>query len=122
MKKPHLPPIFPGAIACGTGLALAEIPHGWSVAGSAPTDYEFTRGITTPAGGRSSAQIAAKPGAAADHFGALMQTIDAASYQGSRMRLSAALRSEDALRAQLWMRVDGSEGKVLAFDSMDSRP
>ncbi len=122
MKKPHLTLIFLGAIAGAAGLAVAEIPRGWVVAGSAPTDYEFTRDTTTAAGGRSSALIAAKPGAAADHFGTLMQTIDAASYQGSRVRLSAALRTEDALRAQLWMRVDGKEGKVLAFDNMDNRP
>ena len=108
--------------ALGTCVVWADVPSGWIVAGSAPADYEFSRDETTSASGRHSARIVAKPGAGSNGFGTLMQTIDAESYRGGRWRLSAKLKTSGTARAQMWMRVDGPERKVLAFDNMDSRP
>ena len=51
-----------------------------------------------------------------------MQTISADAYRGSRVRLSGYLKTQDARGAQMWMRVDGSDYKLLSFDNMDSRP
>ena len=92
------------------------------VAGSAPSDYEFGTDASNATSGRRSAYILALPLASASGFGTLMQTIVADDYRGARWRLTASLRTEDATRAQLWMRVDGADRKVLAFDNMDARP
>ncbi len=113
------------AIAVGLGLtsaAHAAAPYAWSIAGSAPTDYEFAMDATTAASGVKSALITAKPGARSDGFGTLMQIIAADDYRGGRWRLSGYLRTDAAKRAQIWMRVDGPDRQILSFDNMDSRP
>jgi hypothetical protein len=102
------------------GSVMADIPTGWLVAGSAPKDYEFSRDGTTAASGKFSASITAKSGAKG--FGTLMQMIDADNYRGARWKLSGYLKTNDASRAQMWMRVDGPDHKIVSFDNMDSRP
>ena len=109
------------------GLALAELasaapPPGWIIAGNAPTNYVFAVDTATPVSGSKSASITAKPSATINGFGTLMQVIAADDYRGSRLRLSGYLRTSNADRAQMWMRVDGPSHQVLAFDNMDSRP
>lgn len=101
--------------------ALAAIPSGWFVTGSQPKNYEFDIDNSVAAEGKRSATITArseKP----EGFGTLMQTIAADDYRGSRTRLSGALKSMNADRAQMWLRVDGPNGKSVAFDNMDDRP
>jgi AraC family transcriptional regulator len=102
--------------------AWAELPTGWLVAGSAPNDYEFSRDTSTAQSGQSSALIAAKSGITSSGFGTLMQTIDADNYRGARWRMSCYLKTRDVAKAQMWMRVDGPDRKILSFDNMDSRP
>jgi hypothetical protein len=103
-------------------VAWTEIPNGWFVAGSAPNDYDFSRDTSTAESGRSSALIAAKPGINSNGFGTLMQVIDAENYRGARWRMSGYLKTSDVAKAQMWMRVDGPDRKILSFDNMDSRP
>jgi hypothetical protein len=103
----------------GVSGAHAEVPAGWHVAGSAPTEYDFSQ-TATASSGKYGALIATKSGTASG-FGTLMQTIAADQYRGARWRLTGFMKTEQAGRAQMWMRVDGSEGKVLSFDNMDSR-
>ncbi len=57
-------------------------------------------------------------------FGNLMRRFDATLYRGQRVRFSAAVRAAVRAphRAQLWMRVDRSEGAAGFFDNMDDRP
>jgi hypothetical protein len=66
--------------------------------------------------------IKAKPGATSNGFGTLMQLVGAQTYIGKRVRLSMALKTAAAGRAQVWMRVDGDTSRPLAFDNMDNRP
>lgn len=111
------------ALTCALGCisaAYAEPPVGWFMAGSAPTDYEVSIDKTTAATGKSSALIVAKPNAKG--FGTLMQNLAPDAFRGNRWRLTGHMRTEGAVRAQMWMRVDGPEQKVLAFDNMESRP
>jgi hypothetical protein len=116
MKK-----LFP-ALALLTSLAAsAAIPPGWIVAGSAPTEYEFDVDTSSPDGSKS-AFIKAKPSASSSGFGTLMQMITAEDYRGGRWKLTARMRTDDAVRAQMWMRVDGPDRKMQAFDNMESRP
>jgi hypothetical protein len=102
--------------------SFADVPRGWIVAGSSPKDYEFSQDSSTALSGHYSALIAAKPGVVPTGFGTLMQTIDAENYRDGRWRLSGYLKTSDATRAQMWMRVDGPEHKVVSFDNMDARP
>jgi hypothetical protein len=55
-------------------------------------------------------------------MGSLTHTESAASWRGRRVELKAELRSGvvDGW-AGLWMRIDGPDGKVLAFDNMQNR-
>jgi hypothetical protein len=115
------------SMAAVLGLAVMELawagaPPGWIIAGTAPTNYAFAVDPMTPVSGSKSASISAKPSATSNGFGTLMQIIAADDYRGSRLRLSGYLRTRNADRAQMWMRVDGPDHKVLAFDNMDSRP
>lgn len=116
-----------GLMAAILGLALSDPawaapPPGWIAAGDAPTNYVFTVDTATPVSGSKSASITAKPTATSNGFGTLMQMIAADDYRGSRLRLSGYLRTANADRSQMWMRVDGPNHEVLAFDNMDSRP
>lgn len=102
--------------------ANSAAPAGWIVAGSAPKDYEFDTDAVQVAGGQKSAHIKGKPGAAESGFGTLMQMFAADEYRGGRWKLSARMRTQDARKAQLWMRVDGPDQKMHGFDNMDDRP
>lgn len=120
---------IPRSLLAAVGIAFlfspaawTEIPKGWFVAGSAPNDYDFSRDASTAQSGRFSGLIAAKPGIDSNGFGTLMQIIDAGNYRGGRLRMSGYLETSEVAKAQMWMRVDGPDGKVLSFDNMDSRP
>jgi len=93
----------------------------WFIAGSAPDDYQFVFDATASATGNIQS-IAAKLNARVDGFGTLMQRIAADDYRGKRCRLSGYLRTDSAARAQMWLRVDGPDREVVAFDNMRSRP
>jgi hypothetical protein len=101
----------------------ASVPApGWITAGTTPGDYDFGTDTTQASDGASSAYIKAKQALPAG-FGTMMQTILADHYRGQRVKLSGVLKTQDAKRAQMWMRVDGAAGqKPLAFDNMDNRP
>ena len=54
-----------------------------------------------------------------------MQTFDAAAYRGKRVRFRAAVRlaaAGDDDRAQMWFRVDRTDGGMGFFDNMRDRP
>jgi len=52
-----------------------------------------------------------------------MQSFDAKDYLGKRLRLTAWVKAADVRDwAGVWMRVDGSGTKSLAFDNMENRP
>ena len=118
-----------GALAFTTVLALATAgetppPAGWILAGSAPQSYEIG---TAPDGGRSRGPAgfirAKETPPLKNGFGTLMQMFKAGDYQGKRVRFSAAVRTEKVANwAGLWMRVDGNQREVLAFDNMQTRP
>lgn len=108
------------ALAVYSGAAGAEPPLGWSVAGSAPTEYRYTTDRTVAVPG-SAASAAIEGNVSAAGFGTLMQTISADDFRSGRVRLSVYLRTENAGRAQAWLRVDARDGRVLAFDNMAGR-
>lgn len=93
-------------------------PKGWIVTGSAPQQFVF--GSEKCANGKC-AFIKSKTDTP-NGFGTLMQEIYADHYIGKRLRLSALLKTAGANHAQLWMRMDGADGKMLGFYNMDDRP
>jgi hypothetical protein len=98
------------------------VPKGWMATGSAPQQFSFGTDLPASAQGRKSARISSKPSTASGDFGTLMQILSAETYRGKRVRLAAMLRAQDVSGwAGLWCRVDGPDGKILAFDNMQSR-
>lgn len=117
--------------ACAIGLLVASVgateqdalPAPWLRTGSAtPADkcrtsvsevkaMPFDRALVLRCSGLTSGFVTA------------MQQISADDYRGKRVRLSAQVRGEAVKNwAGLWMRIDGDNGAVLAFDNMQSRP
>lgn len=119
-----------GCISARSGLFTEQevsmenslrIPKGWFVTGDAPEKYEIGVDPTVTYKERPCVTIQAGPEPA--EFAALAQMIKADAYQGKRLRFSAAVRSvEVENRAALFMRVSGTDGKILAFDNMRNRP
>lgn len=110
------------ALALVSCTAAAAAPKGWNIAGSAPKEYEFGVDAAAQGAGRKSAYIKAQPQVSPTGFGTLMQTVAADEYRGGRWKLSARMRTQGAEKAQMWMRVDGPNRKMNAFDNMNDRP
>lgn len=93
---------------------------GWWVAGTAPQDYDL--GLTTSGCQSGKCAYIKSIVPAPRGFATLMQQLAPDNYVGKRLRVSAALRTEDAAKAQLWLRIDGPNGQSLGFYNMDDRP
>ncbi|HZH30383.1 MAG TPA: hypothetical protein VEY11_06430 [Pyrinomonadaceae bacterium] len=101
----------------------AQSPKGWSLTGSHREHYYLTTDGKVRHGGKTSATLISKNSASDEGFGSMKQEIKADEYRGRRIRYSGYLKTERAAqRAALWMRVEGADGKILAFDNMEERP
>jgi hypothetical protein len=122
MNKTNAKLLVIACVALGATLAVAEeIPKGWFRAGDHPNDYEMSLDRTVFHSGKASAYlksiVSEAPG-----FGTLMQEFTADAFRGKRIRLSGYVRSKDVTSwAGLWMRVDGPQKEMLAFDNMQNR-
>lgn len=105
---------------------LLPIPRGWQVTGETVANTQV--GISQHLNYQDSkaAVIRSKPDALDNSGGitTLMQVVEAESFKGAHLRLSAMLKAErcnDLIT--LWMRVDGPDGanRVLSFDNMIER-
>lgn len=111
------------AIAGGSAFAQTRVtedaPSGWFRAGSNATNYRTGVDHNAMREGVPSAYLASVT--RGNGFGTLMQTIDAANYEGKRIRLRGWVKAEDAGDwAGLWMRVDQGQ-RMVAFDNMENR-
>ena len=79
----------------------------------------YVRGIDTTLhhGGNASAMIRAVDPISPGEFGEFTQTVRSDNYKGKRVRLSGWIKTKDADRAGLWMRIDGKD-QMLGFDNM----
>lgn len=102
--------------------SASGLPNAWFLAGSHPKDYIASTDRSAAHSGAASALLASK----SDHpngFGTLMQTAQAGSFKGRRLKLTAHVRSQGVKKwAGLWLRVDGTDPSPLAFDNMHDRP
>ena len=95
-------------------------PAGWLRRGSHPTDFDFGS-ESKPLGGGRRAFIRSR--SEPNGFGTLMQMFRADAYRGKRWTVSASIGTDEVVEwCGLWMRVDGQDGKTLAFDNMEDRP
>lgn len=98
-------------------------PRGWMITGLYPHEYKAGIDRVQVHRGKASGTLRGDASAKPDGFGTLMQMFDAGQYRGRRIRLNGFLRSERVIQhAGMWVRVDGPDEKVLAFDNMTTRP
>lgn len=123
--------------------ARRGVPKGWILAGNAvnryavgtdsgqgaPLGHRFVRIRSNPPWLSTGTNIASrdKPKdeaalAQVPPFATVMQSFRADAYRGKRMRLSALLQTTEVSDAAgLWIRVEAQNGRLLAFDNMESR-
>lgn len=94
------------------------VPDGWSRSGRSPRLYRL--GVDRALG---AAWIESRPELAAsitsEDFCTLMQSVDATSYRGKRMRLQSSLKAVDVDGGvTIWFRVDGPSGS-LRFENLE---
>ncbi len=107
-------------------VLLAQHPYDWKKYGTDPQGYEIgeDEAAAREHPGRWPAAaylMAVKP--ESGRFGTLIQAIEADDYLGTRVRLSAWIKTKDVTGwAGMWMRVDGANRVPLNFDNMCHRP
>lgn len=99
-----------------------KVPDSWIVGGGQPQSYCI--GIDPKLHGVAGLKYIG--GAASSDsgttFATMMQSISAADFVGRTVRIRAELKSVDADRGALWMRVDAADGgRPLRFDNMHYR-
>ncbi|MDH3217472.1 MAG: hypothetical protein OEN01_14515 [Candidatus Krumholzibacteria bacterium] len=110
------------ALSALAGPSASEPPKDWFLAGSSPQDYTVGVDLSAAHSGAKSAFLASNSDTPSG-FGTLMQTAQADTFKGKRLRFRAHVRSEGVKEwAGLWVRVDGSSPSPLAFDNMHDRP
>jgi len=112
--------LFAVAVFVNLTVVAAEIiPKGWFKAGDDPKNYEMSLDTVVKHSGKAGAHIKFI-GVQPTGFGTLMQMFKADDYRGKRVRMSGWIKTENADKAQLWMRLDG-ERRTLGFDNMEER-
>jgi hypothetical protein len=95
---------------------------GWIARGSHPEEYDMGSDRQVSYTGKASGYIKNRVKKPQD-FGTLMQSFSGKPYLNERIKLSAYVKSENVEDiAWLWMRVDGSNNRMLSFDNMHNRP
>lgn len=100
------------------------MPRGWTVWGNGDSE-RYRLGLDPDLVGvaliESRSRRGSGDGPDKGQFATLMQSVSADAYRGTRLRLSASLKTEDADAGTLWLRVDGAAGTTLRFDNMMQR-
>ena len=112
-----------GVLAAGAAPAppSAALPDGWFKTGGDPASYEAA--LDPEAMREGHATLRLKAIGTPRKFATVMKKIEAESYRGKKLRLSALVKMDQVEEgAGLWMRIDGTERRALAFDNMMDRP
>jgi hypothetical protein len=101
------------------GEPAPSVPTGWFITGQDNESYEFALAADVQHNGRPAAYLRyVDDGDGAQRWAAAMQYVQTTQYAGTRLRLSAAIRTEDVSEwAGLWLRADAA-GKTLTIDNM----
>jgi len=103
---------------------LLPMPKGWTTTGNHVHAYEFGCDPSQKHNGIHPAIIRSIDAQAQDlGFASVMQTCEADSFHGARVRLRADIKALNCAGAvTLWLRADGPViGKHLSFDNMEER-
>jgi C-terminal processing protease CtpA/Prc len=105
---------------------LGEVPTGW-ILPKPSVDAGFKVQLTEdrPKSGKRCALVSRDAKDEVAGIGNLMQSFEANAYQGKRVRLRAAVRTDlkgVGRQAQLWLRVDRKDDQPGFFDNMGDRP
>ncbi|GBR10356.1 hypothetical protein GLI01_07400 [Gluconacetobacter liquefaciens] len=109
--------------------APARLPEGWFAAGTAPENYRIGAEPDHDDAGKRVGSIqclfpADDPDAMRIEkgFATLMQSVEARSLIGQRLRFSAQLKTRDVSgHAAIWMRVDDDRPVTILFDNLTNR-
>jgi hypothetical protein len=94
----------------------------WGASGGNPDQYEMGIDPVMRYAGQPAARLCSKTNKI-EGFGTYMEHFKADRFRGHRVRMSAQVKTESVEQwAGMWMRVDGPEGEMLAFDNMQGRP
>ena len=105
---------------CGPAAAEDCGIRGWFLSGSNPNAYLCGLEAVEGQPGKSAFLMSKRDSAVG--YVTIMQQVSAEMFRGKRVRLTALMRTADARRAAIFMRVDGPYGKWLRFYNMDDRP
>ncbi len=99
----------------------AEIPNNWIYAGDRRNDYLMRTNSIERRSGKHRLFIKSTAHEI-NGFGTISQHINAKKYKGQRLQLTAWMKSENITGwGGIWMRIDGTYGKLLDFDNMHDR-
>jgi hypothetical protein len=105
-------------------LQTNQLPHapvGWFISGATPTEYDIGTDRSIVHSGQASGYLKHRV-ANPSGFATLMQMFHAHQYHGTRLRLTAYVKTVDVTDwAGGWMRVDGPDGEIVSFDNMENR-
>ena len=110
-------------IVAVAGPIEETIPEPWFKNGASPAKDQCLAGIDTEVEDSGSPNLSLKCAEAVEGFVGIMQSFAADNYLGKRLRFSALVKSEEIEGGWggLWMRVDGRDRKITAFDNMQNR-
>lgn len=113
-----------GSNASAPAAAASGAPKGWWKNGSKPDAYDVGIDPTQPYKQPISVYVKSlDPKTSEGTFGGMMQMCRAESFRGKRLKFTGYVKTLDVVgTANLWFRVDGDSGKLLAFDNMQNRP
>ena len=99
------------------------IPEPWFKNGMTPAKDTCVAGIDSKVEEAGLPNLSLQCTEAAEGFVGIMQSFAADNYLGKRLEFSAQVKSEkiDKGWGGLWMRVDGRDRKITAFDNMQNR-
>lgn len=97
--------------------------NGWSKTGSMPSSYKTGLDLNIFKTGHKSAFIESQE-YNIDGFVTIAQACNARSFQGTRIKITSYIKSENLTDwAGMWLRIDSKSGEeVLGFDNMQDRP
>ncbi|AQQ68435.1 hypothetical protein Mag101_12930 [Microbulbifer agarilyticus] len=100
-----------------------QLPESWFKTGKTPALSACTAGIDRQLNYLGDSNITLLCESPTEGFITAMQQFSAEEFRGSRVRFSAQVKAEDVKGwSGLWMRIDATEKKAVAFDNMMDRP
>jgi hypothetical protein len=112
------------AVTCLVAYRVApeSIPQRWASLQSAPNEYEIRLDHRIFHSSKASLHMRSRLGSPKG-FAKLSQRLIANDYRGTRLHMSAFLKTEITWGSvRLWLQTIGEGGSVLAFDDMHERP